>query len=196
MNKGLIVCGYPGVGKSSIAGRDNCIDLESSIFSHNFKGEHVSYSNAWYKRYCLVAIELASQGYTVLTSTHETVIDTFAHWDHQLAPVYKSIPKVIFCPRLDMKEQWIERLDSRYAAEQTEKDERAYKYVLEHFDDITHLKDSTLPCFSPLEINYDLAECIKQIREDFSAGRYPKDLCMNPDETEAYIKRLTNQNER
>ena len=31
---GLIICGYPGVGKSSIAGWNNCIDLESSYFSH------------------------------------------------------------------------------------------------------------------------------------------------------------------
>lgn len=32
MKKGLIICGYSGVGKSSIAGWNNCIDLESSYF--------------------------------------------------------------------------------------------------------------------------------------------------------------------
>ena len=36
--KGLIICGYPGIGKSSIAGWNNCIDLESSYFSRDEKG--------------------------------------------------------------------------------------------------------------------------------------------------------------
>lgn len=29
MSRELIICGYPGVGKSSIAGWNNCIDLET-----------------------------------------------------------------------------------------------------------------------------------------------------------------------
>jgi broad-specificity NMP kinase len=35
MSNKLIICGYPGIGKSSIAGWDHCIDLESSKYSQS-----------------------------------------------------------------------------------------------------------------------------------------------------------------
>ena len=45
--KGLIVIGYQGIGKSSIGGKYNCIDLESSNFYIDDKRD-----NDWYKIYC------------------------------------------------------------------------------------------------------------------------------------------------
>ena len=72
---GLIICGYPGVGKSSIAGWHNCIDLESSFFSH--RADIPQKLDYWVPQYCQVAIDLALQGYTVFTSTHHAVIEYF-----------------------------------------------------------------------------------------------------------------------
>ena len=70
--KGLIICGYPGIGKSSIAGWNNCIDLESSYFSRDEKGFALCDTD-WVTRYCKLAFDLARQGFTVLLSCHELV---------------------------------------------------------------------------------------------------------------------------
>ena len=92
---GLIICGYPGVGKSSIGGWYNCIDLESSYFSKGWDGSMVNILQeplnyvktsledevktlripSWVSCYADVGMDLADQGYTVLMSTHKDVLD-------------------------------------------------------------------------------------------------------------------------
>ena len=64
----MIIVGYQGIGKSSLAGVGNCIDLESSNFWINGKRDP-----EWYKPYCKIADHLSKQGYTVFTSSHEVV---------------------------------------------------------------------------------------------------------------------------
>ena len=197
--RGLIICGYPGVGKSSIAGRHNCIDLESSLFSHDVDGDPLD-PNMWVPRYCEVAIDLAKQGYTVLTSTHMKVIEQF----ERDLPSSRQIPKVIFCPRSEMKDAWIEKLKDRYYKSKLEKDKRAYEHVLKYFDKVKLLGGSLLPCFSPKEIDYDFEKCIDEISglardpflrtvswEEFCKyEEYHKDLCVNPLTTELYFRRI------
>ena len=60
MSKGLIICGYPGIGKSSCAGWNGAIALESSTFS-----QEMGMMN-WIPIYVKTAIQLAEQGFTVL----------------------------------------------------------------------------------------------------------------------------------
>lgn len=196
--RGLIVCGYPGVGKSSIAGRHNCIDLESSLFSHDIDGDPLD-PNIWIPRYCEVAKDLARQGYTVLTSTHKKVIEAFEQKKES-----DNVPKVIFCPRVGMKDEWIKRLKDRYVKMPSEKNQRAYEYVLRHFDDVKLLGGSLLPCFSPIDICYDLDDCIYEITniaydpflktlswaEFCKYEEYHRDLCVNPITTELYFRRI------
>lgn len=196
--RGLIICGYPGVGKTSIAGRQNCIDLESSLFSYDVDGDPLD-PNIWVSRYCAVAIDLAMQGYTVLTSTHARVIDGFENSDDQ-----QKIPKVIFCPRLNMKEAWTQRLKDRYQRNPSEKNWRAYEHVLKHFDKIVFLSGSTLPCFSPKDMDYDFDDCVYTIKnivhdpflrtltwdEFCKYEEYHKDICVNPIATELYFRRI------
>lgn len=65
----MIIIGYPGIGKSTLAGKDHkFIDLESS----NFKIEDER-SEDWYKVYCKVAEDLSRQGYIVFVSSHLAV---------------------------------------------------------------------------------------------------------------------------
>lgn len=194
--RGLIVCGYPGIGKTSIAGRHNCIDLESSLFSHDIDGDPID-PNIWVPRYCEVAKDLARQGYTVLTSTHKRVIETFEQKKES-----DNVPKVIFCPRVEMKDAWVKRLKERYAKIPSEKNRRAYEYVLRHFDDVKLLGGSLLPCFSPIDISYDLDDCIYEITniaydpflktlswaEFCKYEEYHRDLCVNPITTELYFR--------
>ena len=123
MKKGLIICGYPGIGKSSIAGWNNCIDLESSYFSHDKQGREISPMD-WQSIYCKLAMDLACQGYTVMVSTHEGVRVEFKKL--KIHRRYKDIQIVIFCPRLGMKEEWAIRLVNRYIKTNNEKDLRAF----------------------------------------------------------------------
>ena len=173
--KGIIICGYPGVGKSSIAGWNNCIDLESSLFSHqpraiNHKNpiDDTTYTtipiriNNWVPQYCKVAIDLAYQGYTVLTSTHRAVIEYFLfekYYPENVAGV------VIFCPDHRYKKEWIERLTERYAKTMNSKDERALNRVIDHFDDDIHfLNNCGLPVYIPAAMDYDLKDYITMIQ--------------------------------
>ena len=67
----MIIIGYQGIGKSTLANIDNAyIDLESSNFWH--KGER--YDN-WYIYYGKIAESLSRQNYNVFTSSHREVRD-------------------------------------------------------------------------------------------------------------------------
>ena len=66
----MIICGYPCIGKSTLAKTDlRFVDLESSNFK--IPGDN---TDAWAERYCKVAIDLHHQGYVVFVSTHDVVL--------------------------------------------------------------------------------------------------------------------------
>ena len=163
MKKGLIICGYPGIGKSSIAGWNNCIDLESSYFSHDKQGREISPMD-WQSTYCKLAMDLACQGYTVMVSTHEGVRVEFKKL--KIHRRYKDIPIVIFCPRLGMKEEWAIRLVNRYIKTNNEKDLRAFNGAIGLWDiNMEHMGKQQFPIYHPESIDYDLRDYILQIRK-------------------------------
>ena len=166
--KGLIVCGYPGVGKSSIAGWNKCIDLESSYFSHRpvYDACDGSYANIsikadiWAKQYCPIAIDLADQGFIVMTSCHKPVIEYF------MSAIYpKNVSgTVIFAPDRRYKKEWIDRLTERYNKTGLQKDERALTRVIQYFhEDIAFLNNCGLPIYTPATLDYDLKDYINYI---------------------------------
>ena len=162
MKKGLIICGYPGIGKSSIAGWNNCIDLESSLFSH-YKDSCRKSDDIWVGEYCNLAYYLALQGYTVMTSTHMAVIDYF---DRFKVTYYKDVPIVIFCPRYDMKKAWAIRLVNRYLNSENEKDLRAFQGAIKDWDKkLDYYFRTGLLVHRPDEIDYDLRDYILKIRK-------------------------------
>lgn len=130
MISGMIVIGYPCIGKTFTADISNgVIDLESSYFNNG--------NPKWYESYVSVAQDLASQGYTVLVSSHSNVVHSLKMSGHP------NIPVVVFCPALEFKEDWIERAKIRFENSKLGKDERAYKRIKEHFEeDIKALEDS------------------------------------------------------
>ena len=171
--KGLIICGYPGIGKSSIAGWNNCIDLESSYFS--FRNGAPQKFNEWVPQYCRVAMDLAKQGYTVLTSTHEQVIKYFIEHAQgtELSPSLLGV--AVFCPDYRHKPEWIERLNNRLCQDATDrlstdilqKDLRALKRIMEHFDeDIDFLYNCGLSVYIPSYMDYDLKDTVTIIQFD------------------------------
>jgi ABC-type cobalamin transport system ATPase subunit len=108
----MIVIGYQGIGKSTLAGKNHkYIDLESGSFWVDGKR-----ADDWYIVYCQIAEHLSRQGYTVFTSSHEVVRKTLRNsWEHV----------VLAFPSIHLKEEWIEKLATRYAQTKLEKDYKA-----------------------------------------------------------------------
>lgn len=156
---GLIICGYPGVGKSACAGWNGCIDLESSTFSQEMG------MLPWVSLYVKSAIQLAEQGFTVFVSTHRDVRKS-------LIGNSSKIPVVIFCPRLSWKEEWIERLKKRYEQTKLSKDQRALKHVQDFWDKsleemIDEAHEAKIPVIQPSAMDYDLKDYIYFIQRNY-----------------------------
>ena len=115
-DKGAIISGYQGIGKSTLAkAGSGYIDLESGNF-------FVAGSRAdnWYIPYCQIAIHLAEQGYRVFISSHSVVRE-------HLASLPKTVPLFVCFPSYSLQEAWINKLKSRYELTGKDKDYRAWK---------------------------------------------------------------------
>ena len=150
----MIVVGYQGIGKSTLAGRDHkYIDLESENFWIDGRR-----ADDWYKPYCKIAEHLSEQGYIVFVSSHEVVRQYLVENSRELvALVYPSI---------ELKEAWIDKLEKRYIKSGLEKDYKAltnakYSYV----ENIKELQESCIEY--KLEINklsYDLESMLIHLK--------------------------------
>ena len=126
----MIVIGYQGIGKSSIAGRDRkFIDLESGNFWVDGKR-----AEDWYKPYCQIAEHLSRQGYIVFTSSHEVVRKQLERSREVVVLVY---------PSLALKNLWIDKLENRYWETSLDKDYKALMNAKDRYEEnIQELEDS------------------------------------------------------
>ena len=150
----MIVVGYQGIGKSTLAGRDHkYIDLESGNFW--IDGER---AEDWYKPYCKIAEHLSAQGYIVFVSSHEVVRQYLVENSKELV--------VLVYPSIELKDVWIDKLEKRYIKSGLEKDYKAlmntkYSYV----ENIQELQESCIEY--KLEINklsYDLESMLIHLK--------------------------------
>lgn len=127
----MIVIGYQGIGKSTLAGQnDHFIDLESSMF---FIDGHRD--REWYKIYCNIAEDLSKQGYIVFVSSHAEVRERLT---------FSSEDVIIVYPSLELKEEWIAKLRDRYNKTGLMKDYKALLNALERYEEnITDMHKST-----------------------------------------------------
>ena len=149
----MIVIGYQGIGKSTLAGRDHrFIDLESSNFWVDGKR-----ADDWYKPYCQIAEHLSQQGYIVFTSSHEVV-------RNQL--VDSREPVVVVYPALELKTVWLEKLCDRYQRTGLEKDYKAYMNAETRYsENIQELDTCDIPFKLVLtEADYDLEASLIHLR--------------------------------
>ena len=127
----MIIVGYQGIGKSTLAGNNGCIDLESGNFWVDGKRDE-----DWYKIYANIAVHLSQQGYTVFTASHKVVRDELKNCGE---------PVVVAYPSLDLETQWIEKLRTRYEYTNLEKDFKAWKNAeqmyKENITDLMNEKD-------------------------------------------------------
>ena len=149
----MIIIGYQGIGKSTLAGCDNCIDLESGNFWIDGKRD-----DNWYIPYCNIAEHLSNQGFTVFVSSHQVVRDRLSQSDEATITVF---------PSLDLREEWTERLKERWEQSGLDKDYRAYMnaYVRYH-DNIKELMN--YKCTHIIhDMDYDLLEIVRELRNSF-----------------------------
>lgn len=148
----MIIVGYQGIGKSSVAGTHNCIDLESGNFWVNGKR-----SDDWYIPYCQIANHLSEQGYTVFTSSHEVVRKELENSKEQVFVVF---------PSFELRDEWIKRLQDRYNRTKLEKDYKALMNAVDRYDqNIMELKNSKFDSVIIDYINYDLTEIVTQLQD-------------------------------
>lgn len=154
----MIIIGYQGIGKSTLAGRDKCIDLESSNFWVNGKR-----AEDWYIPYCQIANHLSEQGYTVFVSSHAVVREELK----------KSQEKVIvICPCPDLKDEWIKKLEDRYLFTKLEKDYKAWKNAEDRYlENINELTDGTFTCCYISDMNYSLQFIVSFFQVEFMGWR-------------------------
>lgn len=143
----MIYVGYQGIGKSSIGGIKKYIDLESGNFWIDGKRDE-----NWYKIYVNIAENLNSQCYDVLLSSHKVVRDELKE---------RNIPFTCVYPGLNLKDQWIDRLLTRYNITLKEKDYKALcNAIKEYIPNITDLsqEENTIEINS---MNYELSELLE-----------------------------------
>ena len=143
----MIYVGYQGIGKSSISGKNNCIDLESGNFWVDDKRV-----DDWYKIYVNIAEHLSNQGYKVFMSSHKVIREELNN---------RGIEFTAICPSLRLKEQWINRLQERFDKTESAKDFKALKNAKEMYEenikDLINEKNTIIIT----DINYNLNELIK-----------------------------------
>ena len=149
----MIVIGYQGIGKSTLAGRDHkFIDLESGNFWVDGKR-----ADDWYKPYCQIAEHLSQQGYIVFTSSHEVVRKQLEHSKEVVVLVY---------PSMKLKNMWIDKLENRYRNTGLEKDYKALMNAKDRYDDnIQELAATKVPFRLELvDLDYDLEALLIHLR--------------------------------
>lgn len=108
MKKALIICGFPGVGKSCVANnRTNILDLESSAFSWIFDPTSVEFRkrNPDFPANYIQTIKEECEKYDViLTSSHKSVRDALQA---------EGIQYIIVAPRLELKNEYLIRYIQR-----------------------------------------------------------------------------------
>lgn len=154
----MIVIGYQGIGKSSLAGRNNrFIDLESGNFWVDGKR-----AEDWYKPYCQIAEHLSQQGYIVFTSSHEVVRKQLENSSETVAIVYPSI---------ELKDEWIDKLERRYAESGLEKDYKALMNAKDRYEEnikeLSEYGDRYQVCRVALtKMNYDLEAALIHLKNE------------------------------
>lgn len=152
----MIVIGYQGIGKSTLAGRNNrFIDLESGNFWIDGKR-----ADDWYKPYCKIAEHLSQQGYIVFTSSHEVVRKQLENSSEIIVVCYPSI---------DLKDEWIDKLEERYAISKSEKDYKALMNAVDRYEEnIKELSESNRKYYklTLTRLDYDLEASLIHIKNE------------------------------
>lgn len=140
----MIVIGYQGIGKSTLAEKKaGYIDLESGCFWHNGKR-----SDDWYIYYCQIAEHLSSQGNVVFVSSHKQVRDYLKSSNERIVCIY---------PAIYLGEEWKKKLRDRYDKTGLDKDRKAWLNAEDRYHvNIAEMMMCGIPYAEIDSMNYDL----------------------------------------
>ena len=146
----MIIIGYQGIGKSTLAGYKDCIDLESGNFWIDGKR-----AEDWYIPYCKIANHLSEQGYIVFVSSHEVV----------RKELQKSEERVVaICPAVELRDEWVAKLEERYNQSGLEKDYKAWKNAKDRYvDNIYEIIDDVSEVYYIRHMGYSLKGILHSI---------------------------------
>lgn len=140
----MIIIGYQGIGKSTLSNKDiKYIDLESG----NFWIDGKRYDD-WYIPYCNIAEHLSKQGKNVFVSSHEVVRKRLQNSTEKIIVIY---------PCINLKNEWLNKLEERYNNTKLEKDYKALITAKERYNEnIIELSNNNFLKIEIDNINYDL----------------------------------------
>lgn len=120
----MIIFGYQGIGKSSLANSPAgalYIDLESSMFRTPM---HPERSEDWFQAYGNIVCDLDKQGKFVFSACHQQIRDYIASEKN-----IKDVVAAICYPSLELREEWLYRLRQRWMDTQLPKDKAALDFA-------------------------------------------------------------------
>ena len=154
----MIIIGYQGIGKSSLSGRYNCIDLESGNFWKD--GSRIE---DWYYYYCNIAIHLSQQGYTVFTSSHKEVREELKR---RILNNEMNEEVINIVPHTSLKEEWIRKLKVRYELSGLEKDYKAWKNAEDRYEENINEIGNSFNTYYIMSMDYSLIGIIDRIKRE------------------------------
>ena len=192
MSIGMIVIGFPGIGKTSISfGKNNFVDLESSCFNivDPVTNKKTKPEN-WEKLYVSVAYDLAKQGKYVCVSNHSLVINEILDRKQKDSRL-DEYPIVFVYPKKNLKDRWIERLTERYDSsvqidkDIADKDKAALDAVAANYDEwidaLERIDPNNVTAYGNnvykipiIGVDYDLAAALKRFIDAYD--RYESKL--------------------
>jgi hypothetical protein len=140
-----------------LAGKNNCIDLESGNFWVDGKRD-----DEWYKPYCQIALHLHQQGYIVFTTSHEVVREYFKEIAGE-----EDQKRIFVCyPDVGLKKAWINKLWDRWQKSNLDKDWKAWINADQRFEEnIRELEVSEFKKIVLETMQYDLEAEIKHAQK-------------------------------
>lgn len=139
----MVLLGYPGIGKTTLAKKCPIIDLDSSRFFGK--------SN-WVEKYCAFIKGFNEEGINVFASCHKKVREELKRM---------GIDYVVVIPSMALRDQWVGKLAKRYFTSEEDADFRAWHRATIDFEaDIEDLMEEDKKLVIEA-MDYDLEEMLK-----------------------------------
>lgn len=150
----MIIIGYQGIGKTSLAKKDpKFIDLESTNTWFKDHGKLKRWSN-WGEIYTNFAKDLSKNyNHHVFVSSHLVVRNALQSVKDDVMVCY---------PAIELKDKWIEKLEERYNSSKLDKDYRALMNAKDRYvDNVTEIMDSGFRRCPITTMDYNLKELLE-----------------------------------
>lgn len=139
----MVLLGYPGIGKTTLAKKGLIVDLDSSRFFGEIN---------WVEKYCAFIKAFNGEGFNVFASCHKKVREELARL---------GIDYIVIIPSMALRDEWVGKLARRYFASEEDADFRAWHRAMIDFEaDIEDLMEEDKKLVIEA-MDYDLEEMLK-----------------------------------